>query len=150
VGEVVIVPNGEVAKPVASTPAASGSTPAVRGTSGPSLDGYYLRPVAGVRTQGLHGFNGVDIGASAGTEIKAAAEGRVLISRSGGWNGGYGNYVVIEHPNKTQTLYAHNRENIVSAGQWVSQGQIIGYVGSTGRSSGAHVHFEVRGAKNPF
>ena len=72
------------------------------------------------------------------------------MSRSGGWNGGYGTYVVIKHQNGTQTLYAHNSENYVSVGQYVSQGETIAAVGSTGRSTGAHLHFEVRGTTNPF
>jgi murein DD-endopeptidase MepM/ murein hydrolase activator NlpD len=67
-----------------------------------------------------------------------------------GWNGGYGKYIVISHPNGTQTLYAHNLENYVSVGDAVVRGQIIGSVGSTGKSTGPHLHFEVRGAKNPF
>lgn len=117
----------------------------------PTYAGYYQRPlVGGVKTQGLHGYNAIDFGASVGTSILASASGNVIISKVGGWNGGYGNYVVIEHPNGTQTLYAHNSSNAVGVGQYVVQGQVIGYVGSTGRSTGAHVHFEVRGAKNPF
>jgi murein DD-endopeptidase MepM/ murein hydrolase activator NlpD len=74
----------------------------------------------------------------------------VIVSRVGGWNGGYGNYVVVDHPNGTQTLYAHLYKNIVWQGQKVVQGQVIGYLGTTGRSTGCHLHFEVRGAKNPF
>ena len=63
---------------------------------------------------------------------------------------GYGNYIVISHPNGTQTLYAHLSGLAVVAGTSVTRGEIIGYVGSTGRSTGSHLHFEVRGAKNPF
>ena len=74
----------------------------------------------------------------------------MIISREGGWNGGYGNYIVIKHGNGTQTLYAHNSRNVVKEGQTVTRGQLIGYVGSTGKSTGSHVHFEIRGAKNPF
>ena len=74
----------------------------------------------------------------------------MTVSRGSGWNGGYGSYIVVSHPNGTQTLYAHNSANLVVAGERVSQGQVIGKVGSTGRSTGQHVHFEVRGAQNPF
>ena len=80
----------------------------------------------------------------------AAASGEIIISKNSGWNGGYGKYIVIKHNNGTQTLYSHNENNIVYTGQYVIQGQIIGYVGSTGRSTGSHLHIEVRGAENPF
>jgi len=149
-GAVVIIPEGELSAPKSSSVANKSSTPTAT-SGGPSYDGYYVKPVqGGVRTQGIHGYNGVDLGAPVGTPIIAAASGDVIIVRNGGWNGGYGNYVVIRHSNGTQTLYAHNSSNIVYPGQHVVQGQVIGYVGSTGRSTGPHVHFEVRGAKNPF
>ncbi len=113
--------------------------------------GYFMRPVkGGVRTQGIHGKNAVDIASNYGSAIYAAAQGRVIISKYGAWNGGYGNYIVITHPNGTQTLYAHLAKNLVKRGEYVQQGQIIGTMGSTGRSTGVHLHFEVRGAANPF
>lgn len=150
-GDIVIIPGGEEVRVVASSGSTELKTAPVRGISGPSYNAYYLRPInGGVKTQGIHGYNGVDLAASGGTPIMAAAAGRIIVSRSGGWNGGYGNYVVIEHDNGTQTLYAHNSSNAVAIGQAVVQGQVIGYVGSTGRSTGNHVHFEIRGAKNPF
>lgn len=147
VGDIVVIPDGEIGAPKQTI--ANYATP-VRGTNGPEYSGYYLRPVDGILTQGLHGYNGVDLGAPSGTPIFAAASGDVIISRDYGWNGGYGNYIVIEHGNGTQTLYGHNSVNIVKAGWHVVRGQIIGYVGSTGKSTGPHLHFEVRGAKNPF
>ncbi|MBI2097821.1 MAG: peptidoglycan DD-metalloendopeptidase family protein [Candidatus Vogelbacteria bacterium] len=144
-GAVIIIPDGEV-----TAPPAAGQPRFVRG-GGPEYIGYYLRPIrGGVKTQGLHGYNGVDLATAAGEPIYAAAAGRVVISKISGWNGGYGAYIAIKHDNGTQTLYAHNQNNIVSVGQTVVQGQVIGYVGSTGKSTGPHVHFEVRGAKNPF
>jgi murein DD-endopeptidase MepM/ murein hydrolase activator NlpD len=73
------------------------------------------------------------------------------VGASGAWNGGYGNYVVIQHGNGSQTLYAHQSKIIVGVGEHVVQGQVIGYVGNTGRSTGPHLHFEVRnGPRNPF
>jgi len=148
VGSEVIIPNGEDSSYV---PASSVKTVTIRGSSGPSYAGYYIRPIENyIKSQGLHGYNGVDLAASAGTPVLASASGDVIVSRSTGWNGGYGNYVVVKHPNGTQTLYSHLSEVIVSAGWHVVQGQIIGYVGSTGKSTGPHLHFEVRGAKNPF
>lgn len=147
VGEEIIIPDGEI--PYKPTPVYSGRT--ARGTSGPNYVGYYIRPISGGRkSQGLHGYNGVDLATYCGAPIFAAATGDVIISRSYGWNGGYGSYIVISHSNGTQTLYAHNSRNIVTRGWHVVQGQIIGYIGTTGKSTGCHVHFEVRGAKNPF
>jgi len=146
VGDTIIVPDGKVQNAYSST--SDGSI--VRGTSAPSISGYYSAPVSKYKkSQGLHGYNAVDLAAPLGTPVLASASGDIIISRTG-WNGGYGNYVVISHSNGTQTVYAHNSKNIVYAGQSVVQGQVIGYVGSTGRSTGPHVHFEVRGAKNPF
>ena len=109
-------------------------------------------PVAGgIITQGLHGWNAVDIGAPKGTPIYAAAAGTVIVAKSNGaWNGGYGNYVVISHPNGTETLYAHMSKVETSAGASVGQGETIGLVGMTGMATGNHLHFEVRGAANPF
>lgn len=148
IGDEMVIPNGEMA----TVSYGSAVTTAVRGASGPSYSGYYLMPVSGGarKSQGLHGYNGVDLAAPSGTPIVASAAGDVIIARNSGWNGGYGVYIVIRHNNDTQTLYSHNSQNIVYQGQRVVQGQVIGYIGSTGRSTGPHLHFEVRGAKNPF
>ncbi|MEK7179898.1 MAG: M23 family metallopeptidase, partial [Patescibacteria group bacterium] len=142
VGSVVIVPDGE-----ALTQPTVVSSIKTAGTSYPHYEGYYLRPVYGTRSQGLHGYNAVDIAAPSGTPIFASASGVVIVSRASGWNGGYGVYAVIAHDNGTQTLYSHMSKDSVSVGQEVTQGQVIGYVGSTGRSTGSHLHFEVRGAR---
>jgi len=146
VGSEIIIPNGML---ITSTSLAKSSKSSSQAQ--PEFKGYFLKPVNGsIRSQGIHGYNGVDLAAPIGTEILASADGSVTVSRSSGWNGGYGNYIVISHPNGTQTLYSHASQNAVSVGEFVTQGQVIGYVGSTGRSSGPHLHFEVRGAKNPF
>ncbi len=100
--------------------------------------GYYTHPITGQYK--LHG--GIDICASNGTAIWAADGGKVVTS-SDGWNGGWGNYVMINHGNGLQTLYAHMSSRACSVGQTVSKGQTIGYVGSSGMSSGPHLHFEV-------
>lgn len=94
----------------------------------------------GVRSRDNH--KGIDIGAPKGTPIKAAASGTVL--HSGNKNDGYGNYVILSHRNGVQTYYAHCSELLVSKGQSVEQGQVIAKVGSTGISTGNHLHFEVR------
>ena len=134
--------------------ATTGSTsrPSGASNSGQNVSSsYYINPVpGGIITQGIHGYNAVDIAAAYGTPILASAAGRVITSREGGWNGGYGNYVVISHSNGSQTLYSHNTRNTVYVGQYVQQGEVIGYMGSTGLSTGNHLHFEVRGGTNPL
>ncbi len=149
-GTELIIPNAEIQEPKKK---ANKVRSYVRnyGSGLPVYKGYYMRPIkGGVKTQGIHGHNAVDLASTYGTAIYAAADGKVIISRQGGWNGGYGTYIVIKHPNGTQTLYAHNSRNLVKVGEYVKQGQIIAAMGSTGKSTGPHVHFEIRGAKNPF
>ncbi len=100
--------------------------------------GYRVHPVLG--TKRFH--SGVDIGAPYGSSIYAANSGTVIVS---GYNsGGYGNYVVISHGGGYSTLYAHCSSLKVSAGQTVSKGQVIAACGSTGMSTGPHIHFEVQ------
>lgn len=150
VGDEIIIPDGEVAAVVSTKPSPSARPSAQQGTA--TAVGYYLRPlVGGVRTQGIHGYNGVDLAAPVGTPILASAAGTVIVAKEGGWNGGYGSYVVIQHDNGSQTLYSHESSVIVSVGQTVVQGQVIGYVGASGKATGPHVHFEIRnGIRNPF
>ncbi|MBR4952887.1 MAG: peptidoglycan DD-metalloendopeptidase family protein, partial [Oscillospiraceae bacterium] len=102
-----------------------------------SCFGYRVHPIFG--TTKYHA--GVDVAANSGATISAAAAGTVSIAE---YNSSYGNYVVIYHPNGTTSLYAHMSQMTVSAGQSVSKGQTIGYVGSTGWSTGPHLHFEIR------
>jgi murein DD-endopeptidase MepM/ murein hydrolase activator NlpD len=86
-----------------------------------------------------------------GTPLVASASGEVIIAKQGGWNGGYGSYVVISHPNGSQTLYGHMSNVYVYDGQEVVQGQVIGTLGKSGKATGPHVHFEIRnGIRNPF
>jgi murein DD-endopeptidase MepM/ murein hydrolase activator NlpD len=84
---------------------------------------------------------GIDIAAGYGTPIAAAASGTVITA---GWEGGYGNLIVIDHGNGLATAYAHQSSFAVGYGAHVSQGQTIGYVGCTGHCYGPHLHFEVR------
>jgi murein DD-endopeptidase MepM/ murein hydrolase activator NlpD len=124
---------------------------AYRQQAGPT-DGMFMLPVEGQHTSGfgmrLHPIDheerlhsGMDIAAPTGTPIQAAAAGQVVFS---GTQAGYGNVVVIQHEEGYSTLYAHTTANLVSVGTTVSQGQPIATVGSTGRSTGPHLHFEVR------
>lgn len=147
-GITIIIPDGEIQIQKVYRPL---TTSRPHGTGGPNLDYYYAAPLTSyVKTQGLHGYNGVDLGAPLGTPIMAAAAGIVIVSKNYGWNGGYGEYVVVAHGNNTQTLYSHMGGDITYPGMSVSKGQVIGYVGITGKSTGPHLHFEVRGARNPF
>ena len=105
-----------------------------------------VRPVSGVLTSRFGSrwgstHTGIDIGAPSGTGIKAAAGGTVIFS---GWKGTLGKLVVISHGNGIQTYYGHCSSLLVSTGQKISAGQIIAKVGSTGRSTGSHLHFEIR------
>lgn len=99
--------------------------------------GYRNDPFSG--RQAWH--SGTDIAAPGGTHIFAAEAGYV---RFAGWNAGFGNYIILDHADGYSTLYAHNTRNHVVTGQRVSRGQHIGDVGTTGRSTGNHLHFEIR------
>lgn len=153
VGGIVLVPDGEIAAIAqAPTKTTSKTTKTTKTTMlATAQAGFFVRPlVGGIKTQGIHGRNAVDIAAPVGTSVVASASGKVLIAKMGGNNGGYGNMIVISHSNGTQTLYAHLSSIQITQGQTVTQGQVIGAVGSTGRSTGSHLHFEIRGAVNPF
>lgn len=158
VGSTIIIPDGEMST-LLSTPSTSKSPNIpLRSMNLPEYIGYFLRPILGGHNaratknnpHGLHGYNGVDLAVDYGSLVMASAEGTVIRAKSTGWNGGYGKYVVLTHPNGTQTLYAHLSSILVEIGERIVQGATIGYVGSTGNSTGPHVHFEIRGAKNPF
>lgn len=108
--------------------------------------GKFIYPVSGakitsgfgLRWNSMHGA--LDLATKKGTPIKASDGGKITFS---GWGNGYGNMIKIDHGNGFVTVYAHNNSNSVSVGQNVAQGEIIGYVGSTGNSTGNHVHFEI-------
>ncbi len=152
IGDTILVPEGEIIEPkkevkkpvVKKKPVALALNSAIKA-------GYYIRPTNGIKTQGIHGTNSVDIASPVGTPVRASADGTVILTKIGGWNGGYGNYIVIQHPNGTQTLYAHLSVLYVNNGQTVDQGETIAGTGNSGRSTGPHLHFEIRnGIRNPF
>ena len=118
------------------------STPSAAGLVWP-VSGPITSPF-GWRWGRMH--QGIDIGASTGTPIHAAAAGTVIYC---GWEEGYGNFVVIDHGGNLATAYGHQSAIAVACGQTVSQGQVIGYVGCTGHCTGPHLHFEVRINGNP-
>ncbi|MBI4118985.1 MAG: peptidoglycan DD-metalloendopeptidase family protein [Parcubacteria group bacterium] len=147
-GDVLIIPGGEHVP--LSPKVAPVKTPSPQTL--PNLVGYYGLPSGGRITFGLHKYNAVDIGGKdwCNTPIYAAAAGTIITADAQGWNGGYGKYIKIAHENGTITLYAHASQLLTSIGQFVAKGQTIALMGSTGRSTGCHVHFEVRGARNPL
>ncbi|HYI75902.1 MAG TPA: peptidoglycan DD-metalloendopeptidase family protein [Gaiellaceae bacterium] len=125
----------------AGTSSGTGSS----GTGEPSAAGF-VWPCDGVVVSGFgmrwgRMHEGIDIGCAYGTPNRAAASGTVIYS---GWLGGYGNLVVVDHGNGLSTAYAHASSLLVGVGQSVSRGETISLVGSTGNSSGPHLHFEVR------
>ncbi|MBI5420790.1 MAG: peptidoglycan DD-metalloendopeptidase family protein [Parcubacteria group bacterium] len=114
-----------------------------------NIRGYFGAPTVGYNQGVLHATNAVDIANACGTNVVAAAEGLVVEAKSG-WNGGYGNYIKIEHPNGVFTKYAHLASLVAGYGDYVAKGQVVGLMGNTGKATGCHLHFEVLGAKNPF
>jgi murein DD-endopeptidase MepM/ murein hydrolase activator NlpD len=133
--------SAELAAAIRNAQASAGSS----GTGAPSAAGF-IWPVNGPVVSGygmrwgrLH--EGIDISAASGTPIWAAAAGTVIYA---GWLGGYGNLVVVDHGNGLATAYAHASAILVGVGQSVAQGETVALVGSTGNSSGPHLHFEVR------
>jgi len=158
--------------PVTIPVPASESTPAPSRSSlpyyaaGPYLDGYFIFPTTGFNRGKLHSYNAVDISRgsdclSENIPVFAAASGLVFatyptesVYRYA--NGGYGNNILLLHPNGVLTRYAHLKDILVIADQYVNQGSIIAFMGGypgnsgSGNSTGCHLHFEVRGAKNPF
>ena len=147
INDELIIPDGKIAT------AGTRYTPAAISFAHlPNLDNYFAHPTNGLGriSQWLHGRNGIDIANSYGTAIYAAAGGTVVGTAVSGWNGGYGLFVKISHPNGTDTLYAHLSKVLVKTGETIQKGQQIANMGSSGRSTGSHLHFEVHGAKNPL
>jgi murein DD-endopeptidase MepM/ murein hydrolase activator NlpD len=137
------------AKIQAELAAATGGQPLPAGPlPSPSAAGL-IWPVDGLLTSGF-GYRwgrmheGIDIGAAEGTPIMAAASGTVVLMQSEYESGGYGNYVCIDHGGGLSTCYAHLSSFGTSSGASLEQGGLVGYVGNTGNSFGAHLHFEVR------
>jgi peptidoglycan DL-endopeptidase CwlO len=132
----------EIAEATGGFPLPAGPMPS------PSAAGF-IWPTEGTLTSGF-GYRwgrmheGIDIAAPEGTPIRASASGTVILMQSEYESGGYGNYTCIDHGGGLATCYAHQSSFATSTGASVSQGDLIGYVGNTGHSYGAHLHFEVR------
>ena len=143
VGSNIVIPGAKPKKSLAT----------ISGENLPSYPGYFIIPTTGWNWGQLHYFNAVDIANACGTPIYASAEGLVVKEFSYGYNDGYGHYIDLEHPNGVITRYAHTQKNKVSVGDYVLQGDLIAYIGNTGKThgpTGCHLHFEMRGARNPF
>lgn len=115
------------------------TTPSIWPAKGAVTSGFGWRVSPFGGSTELH--QGVDIASDAGTPVVATADGEIVQS---GWWGDYGNLVQIDHGNGLATFYGHNAQLLVRVGQTVLKGQVIAYAGSTGRSTGPHVHYEVR------
>jgi murein DD-endopeptidase MepM/ murein hydrolase activator NlpD len=148
VGQRIVVPGGTKPAVVRQVQVYSGPIPekASRGT------GRFVWPTSGNITQAFKPLHqAIDIGSYTGAPVKASDSGYIVAS---GWsNLGYGNYVVVDHGNGFQTLYGHLTRYFVNAGDSIAQGTVLGLVGSTGNSTGPHLHFELRQNginRNPF
>lgn len=164
VGQSLFIPGAQKvyveAKPTIAQPtytATTGRAGSNTVTSISSIGVNLIRPTRGVLTQGYHrGHYAIDIANSRNTPIYASAGGTVTIARTEGWNYGYGNYIVIDHGNGVETLYAHNESIKVGVGDTVKAGQLIALMGNSGRvfgPTGIHLHYElrIRGRKvNPY
>jgi Peptidase family M23/LysM domain len=149
VGDILIIPGGSLHS--ATVKSETKAQPTRVSGSVALGGGGFTHPAPGaIRTQGIHGYNAVDLAGGHGSAIRSAGAGEVIVAKSSGWNGGYGQYIVVKHSNGSQTLYAHLSSISVGVGAYVNQGQVIGAMGNTGKSTGTHLHFEVRGATNPF
>lgn len=159
IGDTIVIPGGVKPKEAPKTtiskakPKVEIHSPASKSDSTPSTSGYIwpFPEGAGRISQRIHDDNAVDIAAPKGTPIYAIKDGKVLVAKPTGYNGGFGLYVVIDFDTGGQALYGHMSKVASKAGQVVKQGDLIGYVGSTGRSTGNHVHLSLRGGlKNPY
>ncbi len=175
-GDKIIVPGGTLVKKIVNTPTVIAkviekeqpevksqektesniekeqTTPNTAGGSG--ITGNYIWPFpsgTGRVSQRLHDDNAYDFSAPKGTPIYAIQDGKVLIADGSGYNGGYGLYVVLDFDDGAQAIFGHMSKVAATVGETVKKGDIIGYVGSTGRSTGNHVHIGYRGGKsNPY
>lgn len=142
IGSDLVIPGGEkpYARPDYTT--AGNAVPVPAGAAAGS--GNFSWPTAGSISQSYWGGHpAIDMASYTGAAVKAADGGFVTLA-GGGWNGGYGNHVIIDHGNGFTTLYAHLNSIFVSSGESVAAGQQIGTVGNTGNSTGPHLHFEIR------
>ncbi len=153
VGQTLMVPDGVMPEEVPEAPKQYLASQLTPNAGVVSALGSFVWPASGSLSQGYKFYHkAIDIASATGGTIVAADSGRVTVA---GWpdNSGYGNRVIIDHGNGYVTLYAHMSRIAVVAGQSVNRGDLIGYIGSTGRSTGPHLHFEIRASgalQNPL
>ena len=154
IDEEVIVPDGKI-NSLTITKSGTQPTIAQRFSSLPDLGDYILVPTKGRVSQWIHGRNGVDIAASCGTSIFAPADATVAIADVSGYNAGFGIFIKLIHMNspngiQAESVLAHLSKSLVKTGDSVKKGQLIALMGSTGRSTGCHLHWEAHGYKLPL
>ena len=154
IGQSLVVPDGEMPDEPIAVPRSNLAQQTTPNAGMVSATGSWIWPAAGRITQGFYSWHkAIDIANHSGGPILAADSGTVIIA---GWpdNSGYGNRVVVDHGNGYRTLYGHLSKIAVVAGQTVKRGDVLGQMGSTGRSTGTHLHFEIRitsgGMMNPL
>lgn len=145
-----ILSTENISDPIAEQVVIGVDTPEIQIYGGGTSSGGFIWPTpnGGYISCDLWGYynhSGIDIAGTGGigTPVIASRAGTVTRAFNSGYNGGYGNYVMIDHGEGYETLYAHNSQVVVSVGDYVEQGQLIAYVGMTGNTSGPHIHFEV-------
>lgn len=144
IGKEIVVPDGSKPYVAPTVGGASTAYSVARPTSALAGSGNFSWPAAGYVSQGYwRGHPAIDIAGWLGAPVTAADSGYVVLA-GGGWNGGYGNYVIVDHGNGFTTLYAHLNSIFVKPGETVSRGQQVGTMGNTGNSTGAHLHLEIR------
>jgi murein DD-endopeptidase MepM/ murein hydrolase activator NlpD len=150
VGRELVIPGGTRAFATASADYSSSAYSVAVPDNAPQGSGNFSWPAAGYVSQGYWGGHpAIDIAGWVGSPVTAADGGYVVLA-GGGWNGGYGNHVIIDHGNGFTTLYAHLNSIFVSPGMTVSKGQQLGTMGNTGNSTGPHLHLEVRYGGVPY
>lgn len=145
-GALAAKPKSAKPKTASRSAAKAGTKP--KSTKGKGKAGRFVWPLdtgtltSGYGRRGRRLHKGIDLAAEVGTPIKAVADGKVIYSDNK--QRGYGNLVILEHADDFVTVYAHNRRNLVDEGETVRQGAVIAELGNTGRSTGPHLHFEIR------
>jgi LysM repeat protein len=152
IGQELIIPNGRLSSATSLSLSAGLKPMTIDISHWPEIDGFFAYPTSFGLNRGIfHYYNAVDIVSSCGSPIYASADGIIVDAKgTGKYNYGYGNLIKIQHYNGITTVYGHLSTLSVKEGDKVYQGDLIGKMGDTGNAECCHLHFEVRGAQNPF